>query len=378
MDAVFGAVLKIFISWQSILLGALWLSIMVTIIAFVHELGHYIVAKWCSVKIEAFAIGMGKELFGFTAKSGTRWKLCMFPIGGYVQMFGQSDIPKKDDIQYQSEDEKKQSFANKTPSQKILIALAGPFANIILSFCVLISLLFIYGKNKTIPIISHVQEFSPASKAKIHIGDVITSINNIEINDFMQVRKEISLNGCNEVNLGILRNGKHISVSIKPEKMEIMDNMGGKVKQCLLGISSNKIETINYSFTESVIQAGIDTKSITSDTIRGVLHLISGKRSLKELSGPLKIGKLSHDASKYGIDKFLFLLVVISIGVGVMNLVPIPVLDGGHIFMSIIALIIGQEVPAKIQYIIYQIGFVAIIALMFTGFINDFRYLIKL
>ncbi|QED23152.1 M50 family metallopeptidase [Candidatus Deianiraea vastatrix] len=367
----------IFTSWYSILLGAFWLGVMITIIAFVHEFGHFVVAKWCGVKVEAFAIGMGREIFGFNDKHGTRWKFCMFPIGGYVQMLGQSDSPKKDDFKYENDDEKSHSFEFKSPWQKIAISIAGPLANVILAFVITVFILGFWGKDKIKPVVSHIASDSPAASA-FKIGDEVLSVNGVKIDDFMQVTKIITFSGCNPLEFEILRKGKILSQKITPVRMETTDFLGRVQKRCMIGVAGGETVHENFAPIPAIKQGFIDTISMTGDTARGVYQLLTGQRTIKELSGPLKIGKISHEASKVGIQKFMMLIAIISIGVGVMNIVPIPVLDGGHILMNLIQVIIRREIPKKVQFLIYNLGFGVVILLMLAGFINDFRYLIKL
>lgn len=286
------------LNYKLILTGMLWLCVVVTIVAFIHEYGHYIVAKKCGVKVEVFAIGMGPEIFGFNDKSGVRWKICIFPIGGYVKMFGQSDIPK-DLSDYEKSE--KYSFNNKSKPQKIAIAIAGPVANIILAFIIYAAAYSIFGKQ-------------------------FTRINNTKSN--------ISNN---------IVYGNHIKMGLK----------------------------------EAIVVAGFDAYNITIKTGEGILKLISGQADIKTLSGPIRIGRFSHLAAQMGFEAFLHFLAIISIGIGIMNLVPIPVLDGGMIALNLIEIIIRRDIPIKIQQLIYQAGFIIVILLMLTGIVNDYKFLSK-
>ena len=372
--------INIISNWQGILYGVFWLCILVTIIAFVHEYGHYIVAKLCKVKVEEFAIGMGKEAFGWTAKNGVRWKICYFPIGGYVKMLGQSDIPKADFI-YKNDAEKSMSFETKSPLQKIAIAIAGPFANIILTFFVLTILYTHFGKMKINPIIGSVAKNSPALEIGMKIDDKILSINSKEISDFTEFKRIFALHGCNTMNIKIERiEGKKIKIidtQITPRNMDIQDESGRIHTACMIGITPKSYEMIFYNAKSGIIQSLQDTIQMSLDTANGIFQLITGQRSIKELSGPLRIGKYSHKAAQGGLVSFLHFIAIISIGIGIMNLVPIPVLDGGHILMNLIAIIIRRDIPVKVQLWIYKIGFYIVIALMLTGFVNDFRFLTR-
>lgn len=356
-------------SWNGILLGVFWLSVMISVVAFIHEFGHYIVARMCGVKVEEFAIGMGKELVGFFDKRRVRWKICMFPIGGYVKLLGQSDVPKKQE----KKDDNPESFENKNPWQKIAIAFAGPFANFLLTLFILILTCVIYGKNIAKPVISDVLKGSPAYNVGILPQDEILQINGVEIEDFNYTKREISLNLCNQdVDLLIKRGSKTFTKTVVPGDYEFIENGKNMKYSCILGVQTNEFLRKKYSFFEGVGVGFNDGMVMTKHTVQGVLQLLSGKRSVKDLSGPIRIGKISHEASKHGIEKFLMLMAVISIGVGVMNLIPIPVLDGGHILMNFITIVARREIPAKIQHIIYNISFGLIILLMLTSVVNDF------
>ncbi len=367
-------------NWQGILQGFLWLSVTVTIIAFVHEFGHYIVAKMCGVKVETFAIGMGKAIFTWKVKrTGEEWKICMFPIGGYVKMLGQSDVPRDKNFEYASQAEQKQSFEFKNPYQKIAISFAGPFANMILTFAILTVILCVMGKNYTQPIISGIEKNSPAYKAKLLVGDEILSVNGVRIFDFALLRNFTALEPCGQVNLEILRKNKKqeqvMNIAVNTEKNPSSE---GRFSRCAIGIASDKMVHQDFAILPGIAQGFQDTMQVTRDSCVGIFQLITGQRSLKELSGPLRIGKFSHQAAKSSCAAFFYLVAMISIGVGVMNLLPIPVLDGGHIFMNLIAIIIRKDVPAKVQNVIYKIGFAMVISLMVIGFLNDFKFLIRL
>jgi regulator of sigma E protease len=362
-------------NWQSVIMGFFWLCVMISVIAFIHEWGHYIAARFCGVKVEEFSIGMGREVASIVdKKTGVKWKICMFPIGGYVKMLGQSDTPSSKKIKYISKKEFNSSFENKSNIEKILIAVMGPVMNFVLAFCLVWGIYTIHGKDKIKPIASKVEVNSPAFIGGIRDGDKIVSFNNNKVSDFKEIMKLMYLNkNCDQINFTIERNSGVIkNLTVDPKSK--LDN--GDIL-CKLGIVANDFENVKYGFYKSFGEAKNSVNSMIKGSFKGIYEMISGSRSFKELSGPLKIGKLSHEASKYGLLEFLMLMVVISVGVGVANLLPIPVLDGGHIVMSIVAIIIRRDVPEKIQKVIYNIGFLLVLLLMTTGFINDFVSLIQ-
>ena len=354
---------------MAVINGVFWLCFSVTIIAFIHEYGHYIATKIVKVKVEEFAIGMGKSVYSITSKSGVIWKICMLPIGGYLKILGQSDIPSDKKFEYKSESDRKMSFESKSPIERIFIAIAGPMANIFSAFIILFCIYFVFGKSKIEPIVTQIEKESNAQKMlKIH--DRILAIDSQKINEFSDIRKAMMFKeNCDKINLSIERNRKILNIELIPLR---------KKRNCLLGIYGDEKSIVKYNtISETLQNSSKDAYNITYFTAKGILQLLSGKRGLEDISGPLKIGKFSKDAANLGAYAFLYFIVIISIGVGLMNLLPIPVLDGGMIFINLMQIIIRRPISLKIQLWISRIGAAIVIGLMILGVFNDILFFIK-
>ncbi len=354
--------------------------IILSIIVFIHEFGHYIVAKFCRVKIEEFSIGFGKELFGFNDKSGTRWKFSMLPFGGYVKMFGDrnpASIADNDKLSEMTEADKKVSFYFKNVWQRIAIAIAGPIANFLLCILLLTVIFKVQGLTKVLPIIDQVQEQSAASQAGILVGDKVLKINDIKVDDFDQLRQIVVRNGEKEMQLELQRGEEIVNINLAP-KMSVSKNIfGEEQKTPLIGVGAGQFEYHKLGLGQSFLHANIETYNLGMAVAKAIGELITGQRSIKELSGPVKIAQYSGKSMDAGLMMVLWFMAMISVNLGVANLLPIPVLDGGHLFYYIIEAIKGKPLPQKVQNAGFQFGFASLITLMIFITYNDIYNLFK-
>ncbi len=330
--------------------------IILTILVFVHELGHYVVARKNGVKVEVFSIGFGKELFGFTDKNRTRWKFSLIPLGGYVKMHGDFDeaSTKKDES---SDIIPEQSFHDKTISQRSMILFAGPAANFIFSFFLLIFININFGISIDKPIISYVEENKPAYTAGLKSGDIILEIDGNKIEKFSEIKRFIKMKNNNSINLSYIRNGKVYDVDVK-----VVDNLIG-----VRGTIENKKLNVIDSFKESFFQLFFFTKA----TLVGVYEIITGTRGTDELGGPIRIAELSGDFWSKGLHSTLWFMMIISLNLGLINLFPIPMLDGGHLLLNLIEFINGKPLKKKYLEIAHTFGFFVLISLMIFVTYND-------
>ncbi len=353
----------------------------ISFLVFFHEFGHFIVARLCKVKVEEFSIGFGKKLFSFKDKYQTEWKICLLPFGGYVKMYGDKNsasIPDVDLIKNMSETERKNSFIAKNVYQRIAIVSAGPIANFIIAILIFLIIYKIYGINKIEPIISEVVVDSPASKAGLKIGDKIIAVDGKEINDFTEMRTHIVLSVDPVMNFQILRNDKILNFSIAPQISKQTDNFGEKSEVRTIGVIADNISNQKLTIAESFQQSLSDTYNISLNILKTLKQLIVGDRSIKELGGPIKIAKYSGKSMKMGIIAVAYFMAMISINLAVMNLLPVPVLDGGHLFYYIIEAIRGgKPLSIKVQNLGYNLGLSILISLMVFTTINDIIGLIK-
>ena len=327
--------------------------IILTILVFVHELGHYLAAILNGVKVDVFSIGFGKELFGFTDNSGTRWKFSLLPLGGYVKMHGDEDpasSKKNEDI----EDDHR-SFHNKSIAQRSVILFSGPAANFIFSIILLIFINCFYGYSSTKPIISNVEIDSPAEKANLQVNDTILKINEVEISDFNTMRDVISKNKSLDITFS--RNDKIQVVRVIPEAGKI--GIRGTVSSKKLNIYDSCIVSVKQFF------------NFIKMTLIGIYEMIAGKRGTDDLGGPIRIAELSGDFWSKGVQSTLWFMMIISLNLGLINLFPIPMLDGGHLLLNFIEFVKGSPLNKKSLEMVHMFGLIILLSLMIFATYND-------
>lgn len=349
----------------------------ISVIVFIHEYGHFIVARWCGVKIETFSIGFGKEIFGWNDKHGTRWKFSMFPLGGYVKMFGDegaASTPDNEKIQTMSPEEEAVAFHTKPLWKKSLIVGAGPAANFILAIVVLTFFFMAYGRSVSAPIISEVIEESAASQAGLMPGDRIKTIDGTKVETFRDIAGIVSIRPEQELTFAIERDGKEVQLVVVPKLTKSQDMLGNDIEVGTVGIVSHEVEFQEISGAQALPAAVAETWSISVRTLEYVWLIITGRQKADELSGVLRIAKYSGQAVEKGFTTVLMLVVVISINLGLVNLFPIPMLDGGHLLYYAIEAVRGKPMAEQAQEFGFKIGFAIIILLMVFATWNDLRH----
>ncbi|MFN7038265.1 MAG: RIP metalloprotease RseP [Alphaproteobacteria bacterium] len=352
--------------------------VIISVIVFIHEFGHYIAAKSFGVKINIFSIGFGKELVGWNDKSGTRWKICAIPMGGYVKMHGDENaasMPDEELLSNLTEAEKKDSFHAKPLYAKALVVSAGPIANFILAIVLLTFIFNVYGKAVVLPIIDQIQENSSAQKAGLNIGDEIISINNNPIKVFSDIERIIFENPNQALNFEIKRADSILHIPIIPHLTETKDSFGNKITVPRVGIISRKFEIQKFSVINSLMMATKETYMLSKATINAIGQMITGKRGTEELGGPISIAKYSGQSVKSGFITVLWFIILLSINLGLINLMPIPILDGGHLLFYAIEAIKGSPLSQRIQQYSFRIGLVIVLSLMAFSTFNDIKKL---
>lgn len=348
--------------------------LVISAIVFIHEFGHFFVARLCGVKVEEFSIGFGFELFGFTDKKGTRWKICPIPFGGYVKMFGDKNgasIPDCELLAQMSESDRKKSFLGKNVWQRFLIVAAGPIANFILTIFLFAILFKINGLTTVEPVIDTVVENSAAAEAGLRKGDKIIAIDSSKISNFDEIREVVGMNTGDDLSVKILRDEEEINFKITP-KIQVTKNIfGEEVKAGMLGITASQVSHQDLNLLQSFLLANQETYKMTISIFKAIGQLVTGERSVKELSGPVKMAKYSGKTFEMGIVAVLWFSAMISLNLGVMNLLPIPVLDGGHLFFYLIEAIRGRTLSPKTQEIGFRFGLSLVLALMLFTTFND-------
>jgi len=352
--------------------------ITISILVFIHEYGHYYVAKKCGVKILDFSIGFGKALFSWKDKYGTNWKISAIPLGGYVKMFGDQSAasnPNNALLAQLTEEEKRQTFTFQPLRNRALIVAAGPAANYLLAIVILAGFYLFYGKQDILPIVGRVMENSAAARAGIVAGDKILEINNKPVSSFNDIALIVSLRPEQQLDVKFERQEEVKKISLVSGAREILDARGKVVSKVgLLGIEASKEKiAIKYGLFESVNAALTDIWDISAASLTALGQIITGKRSSSELRGTLTIASQSGESLQQGPEEFLLFIALLSINLGLINLMPIPALDGGHLLFNLCEAIAGRPLSIKFQNYGYRIGFSLIIFLFVISTSNDIK-----
>lgn len=351
----------------------------ITVVVFVHEYGHYIVGRWCGVRANVFSIGFGKELFGWTDKNNCRWKVCAIPVGGYVKFAGDAGAASNP-AQNQDEmsaAEKAESFHHKSLPRRAAVVFAGPLANYLFAIAALALLFIFLGQAHTPPVASEVVPQSAAAAAGFKPGDRVLAVDGGKINSFEELRQIVMVGLDDPLDMIVSRDGAEVHLSVTPKIIEMKDNEGNIHRIGQLGIRSTKKEFREHNLLSAVGAAVNQTIFITKASLTGIGQMISGARDASELTGPIGIIKMSGDAAKRGetlaenlLNLFDF-MILISISLGFINLLPIPVLDGGHLLFYLIEAVRGKPLSEKATDFSFRIGLTLVLMLMVFATWND-------
>lgn len=355
--------------------------VLLGILVFVHEFGHFLVARLSGVQVTDFSIGFGKQLWGFTDKHNTKWKICAIPLGGYCQFLGDADAASSgssEEVKELSEEDKKKAFPFQNPWKKLAIVLGGPGFNYLFAIIVFTLMFAFLGKFSFPPVVGEVVAGGAADKAGIVKADRILSINGHEVESFSEITTEISLTTGGVAEVKLDRAGEVMELSVPLEMMKVEAN-GQTTERPMLGIKSMNTMELDHermSLPDAFVEACSETWRITEGTLRGVGQMITGKRGSEDLGGILRIAEMSGDISrKNGMLDFIAFMALLSINLGLINLVPIPVLDGGHVVIYLVEIVSRREINAKVKENLFKAGFALILALMIFATWNDFVHL---
>ncbi len=346
----------------------------ISIIVFIHEYGHYLMARLCGVKVDVFAIGFGKELFGYTNKSGTRWKFCALPFGGYVKMFGDetaASSPDSEKLNTMSEADRQLSFHFKPLWQKAIIVAGGPLFNFLLTIGIFTFLIFNNGIVSSEPVVGTIIEKSAGEEAGFQKGDRILRVGEQEIEVFQDIPIAIATNLEEEIAIEILRDAHKMVLKVTPKFTEIPDALGNKIKHPRIGIQSPQLKIEDLGFFGALKHAVLRTYQICEATLKVLGQLVTGQRDAKQLKGPIGIAKMSGQATETGMGTFIWFLAMLSANLGLVNLLPVPLLDGGHLLYYAVEAAQGRPLAEKLQQIGFKIGFVVLGSLMAFTILND-------
>jgi len=357
--------------------------VLLTVVVFIHEYGHYYFAKQFGVGVTDFSIGFGKEIFGFNDKLGTRWKFCAIPLGGYVKFFGDRNVfsqaEQEELLKQYSKDEQKKLFVTKPIYQRSLVVAAGPLANFLLAILIFTFIYMFAGKDFTPAQIQEVQKDSPAYISGIKSGDTILSINNNKVTSILEVSNFINTSTLENIDIKILRNNKEIIFPVAPRSIKGEDSLGNKINKKIIGIKiappNNEFNRERLGPATALVYAVKETWFVTQASLDFVISMFKGKGDTTQLGGPIKIAKITGQVAQHGLIAFLSIMAYISISLGFINLLPIPMLDGGHLMFYALEKILGRPLNQKTQEGFFRIGLFLLISLMFFTTFNDLKEL---
>ncbi len=352
---------------------ALPFLVVLTVLVFVHEMGHYLVARWCGVDVEVFSIGFGREIFGFNDKSGTRWRLSMIPFGGYVKFAGDAGAASEmvPDLESIPEEKRGGIFHFKPLHQRAAVVAAGPLANFLFAIVVFAIMFATIGRPYTPPVVDQVMEGSVAEAAGFRKGDRIVEISGKPIERFEDIQNVVRLNLGEPLEFVVLRDGARVTLPATPRVVEMTDRFGNVYRVGQLGIAVMARDYAVLSPLKAVAAAVEQTYSVTATTLGAVGQMITGTRSSDELRGPLGIVQLSGQAAQVGVASVIQFMAFLSISLGLINLFPVPMLDGGHLLFYAIEAVRGKPLGEKSMEYGFRVGLALILALMVFATWND-------
>jgi regulator of sigma E protease len=351
--------------------------VVLTILVFVHELGHYLIARWNKVRVEVFSIGFGPELFGWTDRAGTRWKISTLPLGGYVKMFGEGDVIAGSDADTRelSPGERDVSFKHKRLPQRAAVVVAGPAANFIFSVVAFALVFATAGQSVTQPVVGQIVPNSAAAAAGLKPGDKFISVDRTRISRFEQIQQIIGLNTGTKIPIVVERDGKEVDLSATPKVVTDTDRFGNQHRIARLGVEAKAGALVRLDPATAVWHGVEQTWNITAGTLEALWQMVLGRRSGDELSGPVGIVRMSGEVASGGIVALIGFMAVLSVNLGLINLFPIPILDGGHLLFYAAEAIKGKPLGHRVQEYGFRLGLALVLTLMVFATWNDFARL---
>lgn len=352
--------------------------VVLTIVVFVHELGHFLVARWCGVKVAAFSIGFGREIFGFVDKHGTRWRFAWIPLGGYVKFMDDANaasVPSGDDPNEMTAEERAGSFHNKPLWRRAAVVAAGPLANFLFAIVIFACMFAVVGQRTTVARVDEVVKGMPADIAGFKKGDVILSIAGREVKSFHDVLRLVSSSPDRRLDVVVQRDQRELVLSVTPKPVEMDDRIGGKVTRGLIGIKRSPGPD-GYTHhkagpLEAIVLGVKETEFIITSTLSYIGDVVTARQPPDQLGGIIRIADVSGKVARVGPEAFIHLIAVLSISVGLINLFPIPLLDGGHLLFYAIEAVRGRPLSDASQEFGFKIGFALVLALMVFATWND-------
>jgi len=367
-------------------LGGVWsfLSVLIpflfvlTVVVFIHELGHFLVARWCGVKVRAFSIGFGTEIFGFLDRYGTRWRFAWIPLGGYVK-FADDDngasMPSRAALARLSPAERAGAFQTKSLARRAAIVAAGPAANFLLAIVIFTLTFMFVGLHVTAPRVDELIPDGAAVAAGFQPGDVIRKIDGQSVETFADMQRIVSASADRELTFEVARDGQMVTLHATPQRREITDRFGNKLRVGVIGIkrtaTQQEWEYKRYGPAQALVLGARETFFIVARTLSYLEDVATGRESADQLGGPIRIAEVAGQVASVGFVPLLNLTAVLSVSIGLINLFPVPLLDGGHLLFYAIEAIRRKPLSERTQEIGFRIGLAAVLMLMMFATWND-------
>ncbi len=349
-----------------------------TVVVFVHEMGHYLIGRLCGIGVNAFSIGFGPELVGFTDRHGTRWKLSAVPLGGYVKFVGDMNAtsqPDSEEMEALSESDRARAFHLQPVWKRAATVVAGPLFNFLLTIAVFAVMFAAYGRFVSEPIVSEVRADSPAAAAGFLPGDRFVSVDGSKVETFADVQRLVSGRAGDELTFVMLRQGEEVLLRATPESTEQTDALGNTIKVGIIGVVSSpeagQPRAVEYGPLEAVGEAVTETGYIIVRTGQFLKRFVAGREDRCQLGGPVRIADMAGKAASKGFEWLIQLVALLSVGIGVLNLLPIPPLDGGHLVFYAVEAATGRPVSERVTEAVYRAGLLLVLVFMGFVFWND-------
>ncbi len=353
--------------------------VVLTVIVFVHEMGHYLVARWCGIAIQTFSVGFGRELVGFTDRHGTRWRLSLIPLGGYVRFVGDmnatSATPDQEVIDNAPPELRPRLFVNKNVWQRIAVVAAGPTANIIFTFLILYALLLGYGRYTISPVLDEIAPGSVAAEAGLMAGDRVVSVDGFAVRGFEDFQRLVATAPERQVTVVLDRGGAPQTVVMTPEASTTTDRFGNVHRIGRVGVQkdvgADDVTIYRPGPVEAVGMTFEEIRFIIDRTVAFLGDFFVGRGDVDQLGGPVKVAKVSGEVASMGVVALINLMALLSLNIGIFNLLPIPMLDGGHLLYYGIEAVRGRPLSQRVQEFGFRVGLALVFTLTVFTFIND-------
>jgi regulator of sigma E protease len=353
-----------------------------SLVVFFHELGHFLVARWCGVRILVFSVGFGPELVGFNDRHNTRWKISLVPLGGYVKFFGDdsaASTPDQERLAAMNPNERHHSFFFQPIYKRAAIVVAGPLANFVLAMVIFAAIFMAYGKASTSARVDAVQANSAAAAAGFQAGDLVLSIDGEAIDSFSDMQRIVSGSAGTTLSIVVERSGKQVTLKATPALKQVKDNFGNVQRIGVLGISRSMApEDVKLQKVNPLAAVGLGVKEtwfVIDRTLSYIGGVIVGREAADQLGGPIRIAQVSGQVATLGFIPILHLAAVLSVSIGLLNLFPIPLLDGGHLLFYLIEAVRGRPLSERAQEVGFRIGLAIVLMLMIFATFNDIVHL---